>query len=64
MLRKRENGYDNYDIHYKLKKGNYALFAIHFEEGKKPTMDNAYIVNRTFKHFLKVIIQRYSREMI
>lgn len=64
MLRKRNSGYDNYDFHYELEKGNYAVFAIHFEEGQKPKMDNAFIVNTIFKNFLKSVIKRYAKEMI
>ena len=64
MLRKRKNGYENYDIHYELDKGNYALFAIHLENTKRPKMDNAFIVNTIFKNFLKSVIKRYGKEMI
>jgi len=51
MLRKRKSGYENYDIHYEIDNGNYALFAIHFEEGQRPKMDNAFIANKIFKYF-------------
>lgn len=64
LLRKRKSGYDNYDICYELDKGNYALFAIHFEKGKKPEMVNAFIENKIFKNFLKAMIRRYGKEMI
>jgi hypothetical protein len=64
MLRKRKNGYENYDVHYELDKGNYALFAIHFEEGKRPIMNNAFIANKIFKNFLKSVVKRYGKEMI
>lgn len=63
-LRKHKNNYENYDIHYELEKGNYALFAIHFEEGKNPKMDNAFIANKIFKNFLKIIIKRYGKELL
>ncbi len=64
MIRKHKNNYENYDIHYELEKGDYALFAIHFEEGKRPKMDNAFIANKIFKNFLKVIIKRYGKNML
>jgi hypothetical protein len=64
ILRKRITGYENYDIYYELEKGNYALFAIHLNNLKKPRLDNAFITNTIFKNFLKSIIKRYGREMI
>lgn len=64
MLRRHKSGYENYDFHYELEKGNYALFAIHIEEGKKPKMDNAFITNKIFKNFLKSVIKRYGKNML
>ena len=63
MLRKRKNGYENYDIHYELEKGNYAIFAIHFNKNTrgKPTINNAFITNKIFKNFLRAIIKRYGK---
>ncbi len=64
MLRKRKNNYETYDIHYELEKGNFALFAIHFERGEKPKMDNAFIANKIFKNFLISVLKRYAKKMI
>ena len=64
VLRKRKDGYDNYDIYYELDGGNYALFAIHLEGNKKPIMNNAFISNTLFKNFLKSIIKRYGNKTI
>jgi hypothetical protein len=63
-LRKHKGGYENYDIHYELEKGNYALFAIHIEEGKKPKIDNAFIANKIFRNFLRTVVKKYGRDMI
>ncbi|MBR9702182.1 hypothetical protein GOV13_04645 [Candidatus Pacearchaeota archaeon] len=64
MLRKRKSGYENYDIYYELGGGNYALFAVNFNSNKKPRMDNAFIANKIFKNFLKIVIKRYGKEMV
>ncbi len=66
MLRKRDSGYNNYDFHYELEKGNYAVFVIHFSNNEKenPKMDNAFITNTIFKNFLKSVIKRYAKKMI
>lgn len=64
ILRKRKSGYNNYDFYYELPENNYAIFAIHLEDEKKPVMDNAFITNTIFKNFLKSVIKRYRKNMI
>jgi hypothetical protein len=64
MLRKHKSDYENYDIHYELERGNYALFAIHFEESRKPKIDNAFIANKIFKNFLNAVVKKYGIKMI
>lgn len=63
-LRRHKGGYENYDVYYELEKGNYALFAIHIERGKRPKMDNAFIANKIFKNFLKSMLKRYGKKMV
>jgi len=66
MLRKRNSGYNNYDFHYELEKGNYAVFAIHFpvSDKDKIKIDNAFITNTIFKNFLRSVLKRYAKKMI
>jgi hypothetical protein len=61
--RVRENGYNNYDLHYEEDDGTFILIAINLEIDP-PELINGFKYHTIYKNFINSLIKNYAKRLV